>query len=34
MYRMGSRIDWMLSILALMKSCTYMLGPIGQPNVF
>ncbi len=31
---MRSRIDWMLSILALMKSYTYMLGPIGQSSVF
>ncbi|CAK9276518.1 unnamed protein product [Sphagnum jensenii] len=34
MYGMRSRIDWMLSILALMKSCTYMSRPIRQPSVF
>ncbi len=34
MYKMQLRIDNMLSILALMKSYTYKLGPIGQLNVF
>jgi hypothetical protein len=29
-YEMQSKIDWMLSILALMKSCTYKSRLIGQ----